>query len=861
MKIYARTLTRLGDFATPWNRLVSIGGFQNARPALGEIARLAQPRDAFSSFLEKQRSGQSPQVFLSVLLPIAEEGKLADLEARWRYEAMMMEPGSPASSMQESRLIRLQMARMRFDELGLQLEAYWNVHPNNEQKPAILARAAEAYRAGGNTPAEMRALASGNSQRYLRLLAQNRPDELIRLSAQQKWHEPVNEALRSGNGDLARRAVESQGRANLPVWGRAYTALAGLYYMLRTPDVATAWNSLLGSQVIGDRLGKPVDRNQQLAGGTWFYYGSRYGEYLAAAQQAGAEDYLSAMLELAPGNADGYWQLGEYYREAGDVARAMSEYDYALQLDPMRGEAYDREAVLLWQQGKRDEAVQRWKQCFAAFARMESERRLPARFWSDVRLALENVGRRSLFDQVKPEADSLLRSYIRRNGSYRVEPLLMGALAAAGDAKAGTAWIADLSRSAVDPASFLGGVARARWIPDASREPPYQALLSAARAKVAEARGEEKQWRQSELRNWQIQWIGWLVEARQADRARQALDELPAETRPAVLEIRIAALQKTLDPLLASYRSGSKEAPTSDILRNAAAELTKSGDQASAHRVLEFAYARDLEASNFSASNFLGFAEVRLQQGNATEAMALLRRMQLVSGEPFENLLPAARLLDKFGKRAEALEFANKRVEAVPWDREARELQARLKSPPQSAPPPSDYRVLLRAIAAAPDDNSLRLPLFRSLLSAARPQLAISALMPLFDEGGLKWNLQQATDLNRRTEEPMEDVSERTWLSQQFLSRIGLADDERATVAAQAAGAYESLNEYSAAALLLGIAQQLRPSPALEKQWNALNTRVALEKENERRRPIVTDEVEQSRTVRPRLSALPGGAL
>ena len=60
----------------------------------------------------------------------------------------------------------------------------------------------------------------------------------------------------------------------------------------------------LGSPVIGDRVGKPADRDRRLPGEPWFYYGSRYGEYLALARQPNAADYLPAMLEATPGNAE-----------------------------------------------------------------------------------------------------------------------------------------------------------------------------------------------------------------------------------------------------------------------------------------------------------------------------------------------------------------------------------------------------------------------------------------------------------------------------------------------------------------------------------------------------------------------------
>jgi hypothetical protein len=64
-------------------------------------------------------------------------------------------------------------------------------------------------------------------------------------------------------------------------------------------------------------------------------------------------------------------------------------------------------------------------------------------------------------------------------------------------------------------------------------------------------------------------------------------------------------------------------------------------------------------------------------------ALALLRRMTLVSGQPFENLETAAALLEKAGRHAEAAEFLASRVRAVPWDAPA---AVRLATSPQPLP-------------------------------------------------------------------------------------------------------------------------------------------------------------------------------
>ncbi len=108
--------------------------------------------------------------------------------------------------------------------------------------------------------------------------------------------------------------------------------------------------------------------------------------------------------------------------------------------------------------------------------------------------------------------------------------------------------------------------------------------------------------------------------------------------------------------------------PPLENLQNAATELKQKGEAAPARQVLEFVYNRQLESYQFSAATFLGLAEIRLDQGDTKAALALLHRMTLVVGEPFENLSDAAELLNKTGHPAEALPFLSDRVRAVPWD-------------------------------------------------------------------------------------------------------------------------------------------------------------------------------------------------
>ncbi len=701
-QVYARLMTRLREYEAAYTRLVpayraaperALPGFQSALRQMGEaVVRYFTPEEktAFVSFLEKQKAALQAGDFVQALLPLAETAGLAELETRWRHELMMATPG-PIAQAHHRRLADLQRRRMKFDELGAQLEAYWKVYPATPEKDSILDEAASAYRSAENTEAELRLLSlreqrgglSGESlERYFELLLARDPQRLVAIAESSRRGElrnaAVGFAITRGDASLARRAVAARGRSLVPLWTRAYTALAGLYHSDASPEVNAAFVAALGPETIGERVGKPVDRNQQLAGNVWFYYGSRYGEYLGVTKQGRPEDYLPATLEATPGNAAAYFTLAEYYEEAGDSARALADYAHALELDPNRAEAHDRVAVVLWEQGRKDEAVTRWRSALAAFARLQDRGRLTEAFWTDLPATLEHIGKRSLLPAVREEADRLLRAYVRRNGAYRAGTILLGVLAASGTPETGVAWILDLSRAAPNPVSFLTEIVEAAWMPKAQRDQVYRRIVEAAGEQLAQAHGEARGPAQETLYEWQGRWIAYLLGARQTDRARALLEAIPEDWRRqrsyelAPLEIRIATQAGRLEPLLERYRREPEKMPGPDNLRAAATALRQDGDAPSARRVLEFLYTRELERRNFSAANFLGLAEVRLEAGDAAGALALLRRMNLVSGEPFENLEPAAALLEKAGRPADAVEFLATRVRAVPWDAAAR---------------------------------------------------------------------------------------------------------------------------------------------------------------------------------------------
>lgn len=722
--IYARIMTRLGQpeqayqrlytawqSAQPTSQMLASGvgvasiqtfarkkameGFTSALKEMGDAAKrylTPEQKVAFEKFAEQQKD-TSDGTYAQTLLPLVESAGFTDLQAKWLDE-LMMNAGQSCGS-QTMGLINLQNRRMRYEELGQELERCAAV-ATPQEIGGVLAQAADSYQAAGDTTSEMRVLAKlyqdgvlggGRMTRYFTLLLKSDPNRLVTLAGSPGGppgapEAIANFAIASGNRALALRVIAAIGRREKPVWQRAYTALAGLYFADLGPTVDSAFRGVLGGGTVGERVAHPVNLNESLAGNAWFYYGSRYGEYLALAKKSNADDYLPAELEARPANPQAYFNLAEYFRQKGELQGALRDYEHVLELDPNRGDANDRMALVYWKQGKHPQAEAQWKAAFQAFRRQEDQQRVPATFWQDVRTTLEHVGQHGALQAVKNEATLVLQAYIKRNGSYRVEPLLRGVMEASSSSQAGIEWLVELSRDSNNPLGFIRQFINADWIPKAQRGILYQHVITLVQAKMQKAYGAQRKLAESELNDWRIRWISYLLDMRQTKQARTVMDALPQKVRKTQaqqvvpLQIRIAAQQNTLDALLASYQHSPTQIPSMSALQTAAGQLQEAGDKENARKVLAFVYTREINNHNYDPANFLGLAQIRLETGDTAQALGLLHRMTLVAGQPFAELEPAASLLEKYSHPAEASQFLGQLVKAEPWNSEARRRMA-----------------------------------------------------------------------------------------------------------------------------------------------------------------------------------------
>ncbi len=667
--VYPRILTRARQSGSA---VSAIGTNASAMRALGETVRAyytPEEKTAAAAFLARQPSSRNPFEALN-------SAGLEDITVQWLADWVRL------NLAYEDQLVEHQNRRLRFAELGAQLEAVWKAIPaQTTNRDALLARAADAYQRAGDAAAELRVirLAGANgllAERLCGLLA-GQPQALANVAAsdpdQSIRDVAANCAIQSGRPADAMAVVAARGKELPPVWTSSYTGLTGLYFSLSNAQVGGAFQTALGSLVTGDRIGKPVDRDRQLAGEPWFYYGSRYGEYLALAGQPSAADYLPAMLEAMPGNAGAYSNLGDYYRESGVWQKAMNGYAHSLELDPRNGAVHDRMAEALWSSGRHDEAIAEWRLALQSFSARQDRGSVPPAFIEDVKVTLTHIGGHDALALVRADADTFLRAYLRRNGTYMFEPLLEGILAASGDPAKAVAWLVEVSQASADPMAVLAGAVRNRRVPDAQRDLLYGKLIDFEQRRLAASFGQPRESAESSLRSRQLEWLRLLVERKQTARAQALLNSIPDKARRNLqgqivpLELQIAAQANALPATLTRF-AADYEPPPLEAMREGANELRRVGDDAAARRVLEFIYTRELEAHRFDSANFLGLAEIRLQEKQAPAAVELLRRMTMLSGEPFETQTSAAALLEQFGQNTEAAAFYEQRVKAVPWD-------------------------------------------------------------------------------------------------------------------------------------------------------------------------------------------------
>lgn len=840
-----------------------------------------EEKQRFALWLDAQRALTNPDTLANAALMAG----LADTAARAYNQALLASPENNRGYLEP--LASLQSRRQQFTELGRQIEAFHRVSPNNDEKTGLLHRARAAYFSGGDDAGELRMLntlqAAGalGEEQLERLLALNSRRAPATVSPRQAQDSAfmdalANHAIRTGKAPIVAQAISNR---RSPLWQNAARAISGLHLGENTPAVRKAFMDALGPERIGDKLALAGNRDVTLAGDVWFYYAGRYGAWLQIAQDANAPHYLAALVERSSNSARAYLDFGE---EAGGPA-AEQAYRTALILDEHQPAAYSRLAALA---PNRQEKAALYRRAVEELRWNHDNRRIQEWFWAEAARIMREAGAAGLRDEVRDPLDALLRAYVKRNGAYRVRELLEGALALAGDPAAGVQWIAQISRSAAEPAGFLAQLNSENWLPAAGRETLLKMQVDFAIDRWNAAAGEERAMAREQADQARIRYANYLLTHSRAAAARPVVDALAANPdlreRFDVAELRLllAAAEKRVDAVIPEL---PREAET---LRNLANGLRRAGYAAEARAVLFASYEVDLKDGNVDSA-IPGLAALHIEAGAPEKAIPLLDVYVMQSEVPFSRHLTAGGLLLANKRKAEAVRYLEPLAAAEPWNGSARALLAEAREDDAAltaavADNQTPYSGRLRAAlwiganrvkavqsgAAELDflagnritDVASEQPLWAAARRHAaflakndatkiRLYRAVLAIDPNDDPSALE--LFRALLQSGRPREALASIEDRIHIVSAPVDRARLAD------------AYVRVNQLQRA---LNLFDELGGSgtPEQNTRWanaaNIVRAQAARDEQNQMRRPVISDALEQPNIVKPRLVAPQGGA-
>jgi predicted TPR repeat methyltransferase len=642
-------------------------GFAQALKSMASVAGeyyTPEEKAQFAAWLQTKRATAADGSELRVVyLPAMQAAGLLDMESDLLWEFANKNGDHDHGELRE--WLQLQRQRVQLDSVGAKLEALASAQPRNRE--SIWRSATEVYGALGDRAGELRVMdklvvnASYNSglwPRYYELLLTQRPQALI---ARASWDSAAQLLIASGKTDQAFAGIDVRSSRMKPVWKKAYTGLTGLYLHKHSPQVREGFDGALGGDLtIGERIAHAPNRDEQLAGEVWFYYGSRYGEYLDEEKDAQAEGYLESELEHTPESANAYEQLADYSAQAGHVDTALADYQHSLDLKSDQPGVLDRLATLEWKQGRQADALAAWQVAVKRLAAEMDARHVPESFWGDFALVLGDVAAHGQYAAINEQVDAMLRIYLARNGEYRVEPLLEAGYHAHGNSME---WLLTITSAASDPSSVLSTMQQSNWIAKGQLSQLLAYVVELDRRK-AQTKEEQSNY---ELESAESSLVTALLNEKKFAEARAELAHIPEEKLKSAqwldADLRVAEAEQRLPQLVAQWKKHPSSAPASSDLQNAVRLLS----EPSRRIVMRFVYESALDARALTAPNFLGLAAIDMDEGDVPSAVSLLKRLTLISSDLYADTDSAASLLESQHKYSEAIQFLQPLAQSSPW--------------------------------------------------------------------------------------------------------------------------------------------------------------------------------------------------
>ncbi|PYP91831.1 MAG: hypothetical protein DMG65_05885 [Candidatus Angelobacter sp. Gp1-AA117] len=664
-----------------------------------------EEKQAFQRFAEKQNAAMSRGDAYSYLVALSQHAGLSEFQAKLMYKALQQPPQptvrytNQISHTNLEQYESLQVRRLRLAELGQHFEhlaAAKNTAAGCHEDPEWCEKAAaNAYHLSGMLDDELRVvtpardwnnLSSKQRRHYFELLLARSPQTLVQWAGRNDalGDEGLQFILDRSGIKLTRQVINARGSSETPVWRAAYDALAGLYFHDSSQQTHASFQKALADQTIGQRLKHRGSRDSQLAGDEWFYYAARYGEYLETTGERGAEDFLPAELESAPQSPAAYVDIALAFEQYGDLGHATEDYRHALELAPKRSDAHLHLASIYLRQKQNDAAREQLSLALhilqeqAGVDHPHGSSQQDIRSFADDYISVASqLKKLGMLPEYRPSLINILHNYVKHFGGYlHLGEMIAATVADSRGTQPATSLLLELSRSYNEPLELLEYFADSKSSLKFQHEPVLYRIIALLKDRVRDAQGWQQDYAKSRLHNRQVEWLESLLENKQYDRLRGELQSLLQsdrdDNRDALLsiQVRLAAATGRLDAMLHAWRTDDTHAPSGESLRPIAQTMEKAGDKKSAKRVLEFVYQSAIDKHELSQAYMLGLAEIRIEEGDVSVGVQLLRRMTLVVNDGFAAQDAAANLLVRTEHPDQAIPFLQEMAIAEPWNAE-----------------------------------------------------------------------------------------------------------------------------------------------------------------------------------------------
>jgi hypothetical protein len=172
-------------------------------------------------------------------------------------------------------------------------------------------------------------------ERYLALLYDRKLNEELRAAASVPNFDAANYFMKRNDRKLAEAAIAALSHGHPTVWRTMHDAMLGWQFRDSDPYFTKQFTASLDLRTIGEQLERRPDPQQAVNGDDWFYYDSKFGQYLWGIQEKQTAVYhLNADLEGAPTNSQRQDQLGLFYLDQKEYVEAIRHFELASQLAP-----------------------------------------------------------------------------------------------------------------------------------------------------------------------------------------------------------------------------------------------------------------------------------------------------------------------------------------------------------------------------------------------------------------------------------------------------------------------------------------------------------------------------------------------